>query len=79
MNLDKIFEYKDKLQEELSFEEINKLYREILYNEYEKFGINDSDEIQCYQLLKALSNIFGQMINGRKFDKNYLKDEIRWK
>ena len=36
MNIEKIFEYKDKLQKDLSFEEISKLYREILYNEYKK-------------------------------------------
>lgn len=32
MNIDKIFEYKEKIQKELNFEEISKLYRECLYN-----------------------------------------------
>ena len=35
MDLDKIFLYKETLQKELTFEEISKLYREVLYNEYE--------------------------------------------
>ena len=38
MNIEKIFEYKDKLQKDLSFKEISKLYREILYNEYENLN-----------------------------------------
>jgi len=76
MRIDKIFEYKHKLQEELSFEEITKLYREILYNKYEE--LFDNDEIHCYYLLRDLIDIFTQMINGRKFDENYLKDKIKW-
>ena len=48
MNIEKIFEYKEKLQENLSFEEISKLYREILYNEYEK--LDDWQKIHCYQI-----------------------------
>ena len=36
INMYKIYEYKSKLQEELTFEEISKLYREILYDEYTK-------------------------------------------
>ena len=47
MDLDKIFSYKEALQKELTFEEISKLYREILYNEYE--NMTDSDMIHCYQ------------------------------
>ena len=76
MNLDKIFEYKDKLQSELSFEEISKLYREILYNEYE--NLEEFQKIHCYQLLRDMIDIFTQMINGREFDENYLKDKIKW-
>ena len=76
MNLDKIFEYKDKLQSELSFEEISKLYREILYNEYE--NLEEFQKIHCYQLLRDMIDIFTQMINGRDFDENYLKDKIKW-
>ena len=76
MNIEKIFEYKHELQEELSFEEIIKLYREILYNKYEE--LTDSDSIHCYQLTRDMLDIFTQMVNGRKFDENYLKDKIKW-
>ena len=76
MNIEKIFEYKDKLQKDLSFEEISKLYREILYNEYER--LKDSQKIHCYQILRDNIDIFTQMINGRMFDEEYLKDKIKW-
>lgn len=76
MNIEKIFEYKDKLQKDLSFEEISKLYREILYNEYEK--LDDHKKIHCYQILRDNIDIFTQMINGRIFDEEYLKDKIKW-
>ena len=76
INMYKIFEYKRKLQEELTFEEISKLYREILYDEYTK--AKDYDIIHCYQLVRDTIDIFTQMTKGRKFDKNYLKDNIKW-
>ena len=76
MNIEKIFEYKDKLQKDLSFKEISKLYREILYNEYEK--LEDYQKIHCYQILRDNIDIFTQMINGRIFDEEYLKDKIKW-
>lgn len=76
MNLEKVFEYKEKLQKELTFEEISKLYREILYNEYEK--LKDFQQIHMYQILRGDIDIFTQMIYGRKFDENYLKNTIKW-
>ena len=76
MDLDKIFLYKEELQKELTFEEISKLYREVLYNEYE--NITDSDMIHCYQLLRDLIDIFTQMTKGRYFDRKYLEDKIKW-
>ena len=76
MNIDKIFMHKEFLQKALTFEEISKLYRECLYNEYEK--LEDSDSIHCYQLTRDLIDIFTQMLNGRKFDNEYLKNKIRW-
>lgn len=76
MNIEKIFMHKEFLQKALTFEEISKLYREILYNQYEK--LDDSDTIHCYQLLRDMIDIFTQMVNGRKFDENYLKDKIKW-
>lgn len=76
MKLDKIFEYKEILQKELTFEEISKLYREILYNEYEK--LKDCQMIHMYQIVRGDIDIFTQMINGRKFDEDYLKNSIKW-
>lgn len=76
MNIDKIYEYKHKLQEKLNFEEISKLYREVLYDEYAK--TEDCDIIHCYQLLRDIIDIFTQMTKGRKFEKNYLKDTMKW-
>ena len=76
INMYKIYEYKSKLQDELTFEEISKLYREILYDEYTK--AKDYDVIHCYQLVRNTIDIFTQMTKGRKFDKNYLKDNIKW-
>ncbi len=76
MNIEKIFEYKDKIQKDLTFEEISKLYREVLYNQYEK--LTDSDIIHCYQLTRDIIDIFTQMVNGRKFEEEYLKNKIKW-
>ena len=76
INMYKIYDYKRKLQEELTFEEISKLYREILYDEYTK--AKDYDIIHCYQLVRDTIDIFTQMTKGRKFDENYLKDNIKW-
>ena len=76
MNFDKIMQYKCELKKNLSFEEIMKLFREILYNEYEK--MEDSDTIHCYQLTRDMIDILTQMINGRKFEEDYLKNKIKW-
>lgn len=76
MNLEKIFEYKEKLQKDLTFEEISKLYRECMYNEYEQ--LKDSDTIHMYQITRGCIDIFNQMLNGRKFDEDYLRGAIKW-
>lgn len=76
MNIDKIYKYKENMKRDLSFNEIVKLYREILYNKYEE--LTDSDSIHCYQLTRDLLDIFTQMVNGRKFEQDYLKNKIRW-
>ena len=76
MNIEKIYEYQKKLEQELTFEEISKLYREILYTIYEE--LDDDDSIHCYQLLRGLIDIFTQMTQGRKFEEGYLKDTIKW-
>lgn len=76
MNIEKVIKYKDELQFNLTFEEISKVYREILYDYYETF--EDYQKIHCYQLLRNTIDIFTQMIDGRKFDENYLKETIKW-
>ena len=76
MDLDKIFLYKEALQEELSFEEISKLYREILYDKYTE--LKEYQQIHQYQLTRDMIDIFTQMMNGRIFDEEYLKDTIKW-
>ena len=76
MDMEKIYMHKALLQKTLTFEELSKLYREILYDKYTE--LEDSDEIHCYQLLRDMIDIFTQMFNGRKFDENYLKDKIKW-
>ena len=76
MNLDKIFDYKEKIQKDLSFEEISKLYRECIYNKYEE--LESFQEIHCYHLLRDLIDIFTQIIKGRQFEESYLKNKIKW-
>ena len=78
MDMDKIYKYKKELQDNLTFEEISKLYKEILYNIYEEFTIEQAYEIHYYQLLRGMIDIFTQMVNGREFDINYLKDKLKW-
>lgn len=76
MNIEKIYMHKEFLQKALTFEEISKLYKEILYEKYRE--LEDSDSIHCYQLLRGLIDIFTQMTQGRKFEEGYLKDTIKW-
>ena len=76
MDLDKIFMHKEFLQKALTFEEISKLYREVLYDKYKKS--EDPDIIHAYQLLRSMIDRFSQMTKGRKFDQKYLEDKIKW-
>lgn len=76
MNIEKIYMHKEFLQKALTFEEISKLYREVLYNQYKE--LTDSDSIHCYQLTRDIIDIFTQMVNGRKFEEDYLKNKIKW-
>ena len=78
MDLDKIFKYKEELKENLSIEEINKLYKELMYDEYQKFTMEEYDKIHCYQVLHSTIGIFDQMLKGNKFQEGYLKDTIKW-
>lgn len=76
MNIEKIFAYKKELQKELSFEEISKLFREILYTKYET--LKEYQQIHQYQLTRDMIDIFTQMMSGRIFDEDYLKDIVKW-
>ena len=76
MNIEKIYKYKEKLEKELSFEEISKLYREILYDKYE--NLKEYQQIHQYQITRDMIDIFTQMMNGRVFDEEYLKNIIKW-
>ena len=76
MDLNKIFNYKDELEKNLTFDEISKLYREILYDKYGE--LKDSDSIHLYQLLRDIIDIFTQMTKGREFESSYLKNKIKW-
>lgn len=76
MDLDKIFLYKEALQKELSFEEISKLYREVLYDKYTE--LKEYQQIHQYQLTRDMIDIFTQMMNGRIFEEDYLKSIIKW-
>lgn len=76
MDLDKIFLYKEELQKELTFEEISKLYREVLYDKYTE--LKEYQQIHQYQLTRDMIDIFTQMMNGRTFEEDYLKNTIKW-
>lgn len=76
MNVEKIYDYKEQLQKEFTFEEISKLYRECIYDKYGE--LESYQEIHCYQLLRSLVDIFTQIVKGREFDEDYLKSTIKW-
>lgn len=76
MDIELIFYYKDKLETELSFKEISKLYREILYDKYKE--LKEYQQIHQYQLTRDMIDIFTQMMEGRVFDEDYLKETIKW-
>ena len=76
MDLDNIFLYKEELQKELTFEEISKLYREVLYDKYTE--LKEYQQIHQYQLTRDMIDIFTQMMNGRTFEEDYLKNTIKW-
>lgn len=77
MNIDKIFEYKEKIENDLNFEEISKMYREILFDSYAEE--TEYQIIHCYQILRGLIDIYTQMkVQRRIFDEDYLKDAVKW-
>lgn len=73
MDIEKIYNIKNQI-EELNIE--LKLIREVFYSVYEKQ--TDWMIIHQYQLTRDMIDILSQMLNGRKFDEDYLKDKVRW-
>ena len=74
----KLARYQDELEKNLTFEEISKVYREILYKYYENFTDEEYQKIRTYQLLRTAIDIFSQMVNKRVFEENYLIDRLRY-
>lgn len=60
-------------------QEIIKLIRELLYNIYEKQGNAEVyNEIHLYFLIRDCLDIYGQMLDKRKFDAKYLKNTLKF-
>lgn len=90
MDLEKVFKYKDELQNNMTFEEIVKCFREILYEPisywdenhngiiydgtYNNAQIEQATRIQ--QRLSTCLDLYNQIISShREFDESYLKDK----
>ena len=76
MDMDKVYDIVYQLEGKCTFDEISRIYREIIYKKYE--NLTEYQQIHCYQLLRGTIDIFTQMMNGRVFDEEYLKDAIKW-
>lgn len=76
MDINKVYDIANYLEGRCTFEEISKIYREIIYKKYE--DLKEYQQIHCYQLLRDMVDIFTQMMSGRTFDEEYLKDVIKW-
>ena len=67
----KVFKLNDK--------EIIKLVRELLYLIYLKQGNSEEyNEIHLNFLIRDCLDIYGQMLNKRKFDTEYLKNTLKF-
>lgn len=82
MNID-IYKVYDALNDIKSYKfndkEIIKLIREILYITYERQGNADEyNQIHLYFLIRECLDIYGQMLDKRKFDVNYLKRTLKF-
>ena len=90
MDIDKIFEFKDMLEHELSFEEICKLFREIFYSQISYYSNTNKGKIydgsysqtnieQATRLQQKLStciDLYNQVISQhREFDESYLESK----
>lgn len=90
MDLDKVFAYYDELQNNLTFEEICKLFREIIYDQVSYYSDTNKGKIydgsysqtnieQATRLQQKLStciDLYNQVISQhREFDEDYLKSK----
>ena len=90
MDLDKVFKYKGELEDNLTFEEICKCFREILYKQISYYGEDSKGIIydgtysqtqieQASRLQQKISgyiDLYNQIISKHnEFDEVYLKDK----
>lgn len=90
MNIEKVFKYKDELESNLTFEEICKCFREIMYEQisyysedhkgriydgsYSDVQINQATRVQ--QKMSMCVDLYNQIISGnREFDEGYLREK----
>ena len=80
MDIYKVWNALDSIKtHNLNDKEIIKLVRELLYAIYCKQGNSeDFNQIHLYFLIRDCLDIYGQMIDNRKFDKKYLKDTLKF-
>lgn len=77
MNTFKIYDTLEQIEkQELNNQEKIKLIRELLYKMFEH--LEDDTTIHLYYVIINCLDIFSQMIEGRKFDKNYLKHTLKF-
>ena len=90
MDLDKIFSYKEKIENDLTFEETCKLFRELLYKPISYYSSDNKGLIydgtysetqieQATRLQQKLSgciDLYNQIITKHnEFDEGYLRDK----
>lgn len=90
MDIEKVFKYKDELENNLTFEEICKCFREIMYAQISYYGedhkgriydgsysdaqINQATRVQ--QKMSACVDLYNQIISAhREFDESYLREK----
>ena len=90
MDLDKVFKYKEELEHNLTFEEICKCFREIMYKQISYYseeskgtvydGSYDEEQIgqatRLQQRISECTDLYNQIISKhRKFDEEYLRSK----
>lgn len=78
MDIYKVIQLRNEIMDKCNFEEIMKIFREILYIYYSNLNLNQQKTINMYYLLRDIIDIFTQMYQGRDFNDEYLKEIIKW-